>query len=191
MYLVYSNRAGASLSWNQADIPGLLAKLYTSIRQIRQDLPEITALAEKVAEHHTLEFPALDEIWTLAAHLQSRLLIHLDKEENMIYPRIERNYNALDYAESFSLESLTTCLDFCQHEHSEISDSLSAIRNTTDGFKLPMGACSSWREMYRRLENLEIELRRNFELEEKVLLPLAIQHENERNRASRMASGRS
>ncbi len=189
MKFPYPIRAGASTQWTRADIPVLLATLLASIRQIRQDLPEITDLAEKVAEHHLLELPVLDEIWTMTARLRSRLLAHMDMEERVAYPRIERNCNALDHPESYSYENLGPCFELLQHEHNEIALLLSAIRHAADGFMPPPGACASMRELFRRLEALESTLRHNTELEENVLFPLAIQCENELNRATRTASG--
>ncbi len=160
------------------ELAAVLGFLLKSHLHLRGSLPQLMRLAENVVEHHVMDHPELDEIWTCAARLNSKLLIHMDKEEKVLFPRIERLLATLaPVSPEPACDNLPACIEQLAREHAEIETSLSGIRHASDGYRLPEGACTSWRNLYRQLETLEAELHRNFGLEENILIPLAARKE--------------
>jgi regulator of cell morphogenesis and NO signaling len=59
-------------------------------------------------------------------------------------------------------------------EHEDHGKNLLRIREVTGNLALPSYACSSWRELYRALEELERDLMDHIHLENNILFPRAL-----------------
>ena len=59
-------------------------------------------------------------------------------------------------------------------EHEDHGLNLRRIRSLTGDFVLPEYACSSWKELYRALAALEVELMDHIHLENNILFPRAL-----------------
>ena len=60
------------------------------------------------------------------------------------------------------------------HEHDDHGDALRRIRELTNDLRLPEQACGTWRELYRALAQLEVELMEHIHLENNILFPRAL-----------------
>ena len=59
-------------------------------------------------------------------------------------------------------------------EHEAAGDMLKTIRNLTNNYQVPGGACASFQELYTRLEELEGDLHQHIHLENNILFPRAL-----------------
>ena len=59
-------------------------------------------------------------------------------------------------------------------EHETVGEKLLEIRAVTGNFELPAEACTSYRVLFARLEELEQDLHRHIHLENNILFPRAI-----------------
>ena len=108
------------------------------------------------------------------------LFIHLIKEEQILFPWIER----MEAAVSNERALPPACFASVKHpianmmaEHDEAGTLLSQIRSLSDGFRAPEGACATFQALYRALEEFERDLHRHVHIENNILFPRAIQME--------------
>jgi len=131
---------------------------------LRDELARLLALARKVEKVHAgkLGCPA-----GLAGHLEGmRPFVeqHLAKEEQILFP--------LFLAGRGRVAGMP--VQVMLHEHEEHGECLKRIRRLTDDLRLPEHACATWRELYRSLAQLELELLEHVHLENNILFPRAL-----------------
>ncbi len=61
-----------------------------------------------------------------------------------------------------------------EHEHDSAGEALRVMRAASDGYVAPEGACTSYRALYRALEEFEADLHQHIHLENNILFPRAI-----------------
>jgi regulator of cell morphogenesis and NO signaling len=128
---------------------------------LRAELPSLLALARKVESVHAGKAACP---LGLTAHLEglaAALLEHLTMEEQSLFPAVASGPAEWLYATAASLEQ----------EHADVGAQLRRTRELTSGLTPPAEACTSWRELYRRLRELERELLAHIQLEELALFP--------------------
>jgi len=133
-------------------------------RRLREELPALVSMARTVELRHADE-PACPR--GLARHLetlQDELFRHLDKEERALFPTILAGQGRLAGVPIRVMEA----------EHEEHAAALAETRDRTTGYTPPEGACPTWRALYLRLREFELELTRHIHLENQVLFPRAL-----------------
>ena len=65
-----------------------------------------------------------------------------------------------------------------EHEHDNAGAALREIRQLTNDFTPPDGACPTWRALYAQLEELEVDLHTHVHLENNILFPRTVQMED-------------
>jgi regulator of cell morphogenesis and NO signaling len=143
------------------ELPELIEYIVTRFHQAhRLEFPELIELANKVERVHASN-PAAPR--GLAAHLSNMaraLEEHMQREEQGFFPAILRGRGQLDGP--VILLSL---------EHEEHGRSLAHLRALAHDFVPPAGACTSFRALYLRCEQLEADLMEHVHLENHVLFP--------------------
>jgi regulator of cell morphogenesis and NO signaling len=133
-------------------------------RRLRLALPDLVAMAHKVAARHA----ARPECPTgLAAHLEAMLtsvLHHMRKEEEILFPMIVAGMGSRASAPVRVME--------LEHEHH--GTDLQEIRRLTNDLTAPPDACPTWRALYLGLQQLEEELMEHIHLENNVLFRRAL-----------------
>ncbi|WP_066172888.1 iron-sulfur cluster repair di-iron protein [Bacillus marinisedimentorum] len=133
---------------------------------LREHLPLISKMTNKVARVHGPGHPELIEIDKLFHQLKDELEEHIDKEENELFPLIvkydeERSEDTKALAEK-GIETL-------EAEHDEAGRILEKIRELSSGFTLPADACNTYRLTYHSLEELEKDMFQHVHLENNIL----------------------
>ena len=153
------------VDWTTAPIEDLVAFIVDHYhRRLREELPELVSLALKVEAVHAER----DDVPTgLAAHLKSvhaAVLEHLAKEEQVLFPLIVNAMGRRAAAPVRAMES----------EHDDHALNLRFTREITNDLTPPADACKTWRALYLRLTQLELELMEHIHLENNVLFPRAL-----------------
>ena len=146
-------------------VPHILTRYH---EPLRRELPELIALATKVERVHADKEGCPHG---LAPHLElmhADILSHMAKEEQVLFPMI------LSGAGARTRGPITVML----HEHDDHGDNLKKMRALAFDFRAPEAACTTWRALYLRLEELEGELMDHIALENNVLFPKALNHES-------------
>lgn len=63
------------------------------------------------------------------------------------------------------------------HEHDSAGDALRSLRQASNGYAAPAGACTSFQTLYRALAEFEADLHQHIHLENNILFPRAIEME--------------
>lgn len=137
-------------------------------RYLRDELPRLCALAAKVAKVHGRKQPNLFEVNATLAGLARELGEHMVKEERVLFP-IVRTLAAGGEAPR-EVDGPIACM---LHEHEDAGQALAKLRELTDGYRPPNGACESHKALYAGLEDLESDLHQHIHLENAVLFPAA------------------
>ncbi len=165
---------------------GSLAELMSHIVKthhayVRSQTPEIEKLLEKVYSKHGEKHPELAHIRSVFRGLGQELMMHMMKEENILFPYIERMEEAVIQGDPILPPPFGTVANpvrMMEHEHDDAGVALKALRETSRGYTPPADACVSFQALYTALENYEKDLHQHIHLENNVLFPRAMQMES-------------
>jgi len=148
--------------WNEAPTAELVRHIIRDYHEpLREELPRLEAMTRKVARVHGARAPErFEDLLQTFLNLKNELEDHMEREESEIFPRIVS-----------SGESASIATDAFIEDHEEAGRALLHLRELTDEFRVPEGACNTWRALWHGLEALEGALHRHIHLENNVLFP--------------------
>jgi regulator of cell morphogenesis and NO signaling len=132
--------------------------------RLRAELPALVAMARRVETRHG-DKPTCPI--GLAAHLEAMeraLVVHMEKEERALFPALLAGQGRL----------AATPIRVMEAEHQDHGAALEVTRGLTKAYQPPPEACPTWRALYLRLRDLELELMNHIHLENHVLFPRAL-----------------
>jgi regulator of cell morphogenesis and NO signaling len=165
---------------------GSLAELISHIVRthhayVRAQIPEVERLLDKVHSKHGENHPELATIHSTFHGLAQELTMHMMKEENVLFPYIERMEEAVLQHEPILPPPFGTVANpvrMMEHEHEDAGVALKTLRATSQDYTPPEDACTSFRALYTALGNFERDLHQHIHLENNVLFPRALAMEN-------------
>ncbi|HZJ19025.1 MAG TPA: iron-sulfur cluster repair di-iron protein [Pricia sp.] len=149
---------------------------------VRKNLPDITTYADKVMKVHGDDHPELVEINNLVKKVSSELNAHIEKEENILFPKIRGLVNRSKYTSSQKAVGpvdLQHLIDRHEAEHESVGKELADIRKLSNNYALPEDACASYNLLYRMLDEFEDDLHLHIHLENNILFPKAVKLEKQ------------
>ena len=133
---------------------------------IRKNTPLIAQLVSKVTKVHHNDHAFLVELNRTFFELSKDLMSHLEKEEADYFPLIKQ------YEQSGMLPDGGAGLkEELENEHREVGDLMAEIRELTNNYELPAGACASFELTYKFLKEFEDDLHQHIHLENNILFP--------------------
>ncbi len=145
---------------------------------LREELPRLLALAQKVATVHGANHPnTLPALRDTFGSLKDELEAHLEKEEHVLFPYVrELETAAAGRRPSFSIQLglAAGATGVMEREHEIAGLALKTISRLTGGFRPPKDACGSFRALYAGLEVFETDLHAHIHLENNILFPRAV-----------------
>ncbi|TVS05285.1 MAG: iron-sulfur cluster repair di-iron protein [Phycisphaerales bacterium] len=141
--------------------------------ELRIELPRLGRLVEKVRDAHADTEPRLHRVFEAFSALRDELSSHMVKEERVLFPMIRRMELATE-PKRFEGGSLAGPIRQMEAEHDDAGAALEVLREATDGFTPPEGACNSWRAMLDGLAWLERDMHRHVHKENSILFPKAL-----------------
>jgi regulator of cell morphogenesis and NO signaling len=158
--------AGSSAArWDARPLSELISHIVNFYhRRLREELPQLVRMAARVEEVHA-EKPTCPR--GLAAHLKAvhaAVLDHLAKEETVLFPMLASGRGARAAAPIHVMEV----------EHEDHAQNLRETRRLTANLNAPAEACATWRALYARLDQFEVELMEHIHLENNVLFRRAL-----------------
>jgi regulator of cell morphogenesis and NO signaling len=117
--------------------------------------------------HHDKKPEALDQLLNVFLDMKQELLQHMDKEEVILFPLIKAGRGP----------EADCPIAVMHQEHDSAGSALQKIRELTDNFTVPEGACNTWRALWHGLENLEKDLHQHIHLENNIFFPRALNGE--------------
>jgi regulator of cell morphogenesis and NO signaling len=173
-----SNRFDAKQDWQKQLLADLISHITgTHHAFVRTESLRIEALAAKVAGVHGKNHPELLQVKDVFSALAAELSVHLMKEEQILFPYVQRMEESALAGESAPPAMFGTVLNpvrMMMQEHDGAGDSLRTLRTITKDYVVPDDACISYRTLYRALEGYEADLHQHIHLENNILFPRAV-----------------
>jgi regulator of cell morphogenesis and NO signaling len=150
--------------WNEAPLQDLVTHILSAFHQpLKEELPRLEAMARKVLQVHRDEEPEmLSEL--LSVYLGINLEPHMEKEERILFPMIQRG-------QGFLAEGPVSVM---RDEHEAVGLALKRLREITNDYEVPPRACNTWPALWHGLAALEKELHQHIHLENNILFPRAL-----------------
>lgn len=146
----------------------------------RDEIFNLTPLMAKVSKRHGENHQELLELEKVFNELCDDLGPHLLKEEQVLFPYIEKLERAITKSISVPFSCFGTVnnpIRMMMMEHDTAGDLLKKMREITNDYTLPEGACMSYTALLNRLEAFEKDLHQHIHLENNLLFPKAIELE--------------
>lgn len=153
-----------------------------------ESLPQLAALASKVAGVHGARHPELARVEALVGELRADLEPHLVKEERVLFPLIRRLLNP-DVPAPEACGTLGGPVAVMTVEHERVGELLRALHSATGGFQVPDDGCASYQLLYRGLAELEADTHLHVHKENNVVFPAAVEAERQLAAAQRQDQG--
>ncbi|WP_420174281.1 iron-sulfur cluster repair di-iron protein [Luteococcus sp. OSA5] len=145
-----------------------------------QEMPRLQALVDKVFQVHGEKHPELARVREAYTAAVADLEPHLTKEERVLFPAISKLEKA-QAPVAFPFGSLANPIRQMMSEHDVAGDLFKEMRELTDGFTPPEGACNSYRAMLTGLDEMERDLHLHIHKENNVLFPQVLRMEQRIN----------
>nr|WP_294895237.1 iron-sulfur cluster repair di-iron protein [uncultured Pedobacter sp.] len=156
--------------------------INTHHKYVKESLPFMTELSNKVARVHGENHPELIEVAKTFNSLAKDFGLHLMKEENILFPYIKELVSAKKEGRKLSnapFGKVNNPTQMMETEHEKAGEDMQAIRTLTNNFELPQGACNSYQILFKKLAEFENDLFNHVHLENNILFPKAIALEKE------------
>jgi regulator of cell morphogenesis and NO signaling len=167
-------------NWASAPLQDLTLHIREKHHQyVRNAVPRIRALAAKVKGKHGPNHPELADIEERFFDLGQELYMHMQKEEQILFPYIEALERSAGEGtlEPPFFQTVRNPVSMMMKEHDSAGDALRAIRKLSCGYQAPADGCETYQELYRSLAEFEADLHTHIHLENNILFPRAVELE--------------
>lgn len=170
-----------TVDWSTAPLSELIDHIVASHHAyLREELPRLDGLIGRVVDAHGEQDPRLTDVRNVFWALVSELNPHMMKEEQILFPIIKQLESVDTTGEAvsqFHCGSVNNPITAMEHEHDVAGQALRQLRELTDGFAPPEGACNTYRAMLAGLAELETDLHLHIHKENNILFPRAVKLE--------------
>ena len=152
--------------WDKVKLDDIIDHILADYhRPLKEELPRLVAMAQKVLNVHKDKDPEmLTELTEVILGLQAELEQHMAKEEQILFPMIKQGKGArADGPIAVMLQ-----------EHESAGAALKRLRELTHDYDVPVNACNTWRALWHGLAALEESLHQHIHLENNILFPKAL-----------------
>jgi len=152
--------------WEEAPLEQLIDHILVTYHEpLRAELPRLQKMANRVLAVHGDKMPdVLGELQSVFSALRTELEEHMVKEEQILFPMITAGMG----------KQAGGPVSVMEHEHASAGDALNRLRELTDDYQAPAGACTTWTALWAGLAELESELHLHIHLENNILFPRAM-----------------
>lgn len=173
-----ANSANRMLNFDEFELDFLADYLENVHHQyLYKNLPEIRFFVDKVTTKHAERYDYLGELLQLYNELESDLLGHLPKEENVLFPYIKQMTQEMKQKKEATQPFFGTIrnpLSVMYAEHEEAGEILHRLRVITHNYTPPANACNSHLVMLAKLKELDEDLIQHIHLENNILFPKVV-----------------
>jgi regulator of cell morphogenesis and NO signaling len=165
--------------WTQASLESICVHIVERHHAyVRAELPRLQSLAQRVVSRHGKTHHELEQIQQSIESLREELLQHLNKEEMVLFPyvtNLERNLEKCGPRPLGCFGAVRNPIRVMIAEHDSAGGALAEMRELSQGFTPPEGACPTYRAFYHALGEFERDLHAHVHLENNILFPRAIE----------------
>jgi regulator of cell morphogenesis and NO signaling len=170
--------------WQNAPLGDLLEHIQNVHHNyVKAEIARVRPLFDKVCNVHGVKHPELAALRTDFHALSQELMTHMMKEEMVLFPYIERMEESVLAGESIlpaPFGTVNNPVAAMVHEHDSAGNLLRHMRQLSNGYAPPEGACTSFKTLYWGLAEFERDLHQHVHLENNILFPRAIEMEQQK-----------
>jgi regulator of cell morphogenesis and NO signaling len=162
--------AAEETDWTLASLKDLVDHIeFKHHGYLKQNLPRLTSLVNKVAAVHHVRHPEMLEVRDRFNAMRAELESHCKEEEEEFFPLCrELSEHKLQTA---STSDLGREIQDLEAEHDGTGKTLEKLRSLTHGYIVPADGCSTYRALLDGLRDLELDLHIHVNKENSVLYP--------------------
>jgi regulator of cell morphogenesis and NO signaling len=149
---------------------------------VRQELPRLAEMASTVAVKRGDRAPELANVAELIGKLSAEMLVHIEKEEQVLFPVIAQmdQQSIVAYPPTQAcFPSIAQPIFMMKQEHKSADRIMVELIRRTNHFEPPSWACATHNALFSGLREFKAHLRQHFHLENDVLFPRAMQLQSE------------
>lgn len=169
-------------SWVSAPLSELTRHIReTHHHYVRAAIPRVQSLLEKVRAKHGAAHAELATIQTLFAQVAREMIMHMQKEEQILFPYIEAAERAAAGKSALEppfFQTVRNPIQAMMDEHDSAGNLVREIRQATANYAPLADACTSYRALYQDLQQFEADLHLHVHLENNILFPRAVDAES-------------
>jgi len=138
---------------------------------LKDELPRLVEMADRVAYKHGSRDPRLREIATTVGELAQEMFGHMEKEERILFPLVRQ----IDAGRIGGFAaSIADPIRQMEAEHDDAGRATERLHRLTDGFIPDAEACNTHRALLHGLARFEADLHRHVHKENNVMFPRAL-----------------
>lgn len=136
---------------------------------LNEELPKLSELTLKILKVHGESHEELFKVHKLFNTLRIELEEHLIKEEDVLFPAIKK-YEVEKTSDN--REKMINLLNELEQEHTGAGDIIKELREVTNHYIVPEGACRTYELTYKKLRELELDTFQHIHLENNILFKI-------------------
>lgn len=164
--------------WRRESLTDLATHIVeTHHAYVVRETPRLNQLAARVVSRHGDTRAELPIIQSKLAELTEELITHQGKEEVVLFPFIQKleRYASGDAARPRScFGSIDHPITMMTQDHDYAGKLIAEIRDLSQDYAPPAGACPTFRAFYSGLQEFEQDLHQHIHLENNILFPRAL-----------------
>lgn len=148
----------------------------------RNIIPRLSAMLKTVIEVHGEGHPELHTVGAIWQAISGELMMHMQKEELMLFPYIRRLVHHTEEGVSIqppAFGSAAELIYLMEAEHQATGDQLVTLAELSNGFTPPADACNTYQMLYTYLADFQTMTKMHVHLENNILFPKVIALENQ------------
>jgi regulator of cell morphogenesis and NO signaling len=156
-------------TYSLSELAGYIVRVHHSY--VKLNGPQTFSYVTRVAAKHGDRFPYMKEVYELFAVVLEDLAAHMKKEELILFPRIKQL--ELNEKPDMPKEYLDAPIGMMEAEHEQAGSGMARIRELTNDYTPPAGACTTHGLALAALQAFEQDLHQHVHLENNILFPKA------------------
>jgi regulator of cell morphogenesis and NO signaling len=149
--------------WDAEPVEHLVQHILDVFHEpLRDELRRLEMMAQTVHRvHRSIDEERLTTLLQTLVALRVELLLHMEKEEQILFPMILSGTPQIPEGPMAVMEL----------EHEDATKALATIRELTNDFETPPKSCATWQGLWDGLEDFDAAMREHIHLENDVLFP--------------------
>lgn len=172
------NTTPENQNWTAMPLSDLTQHIREKHHQyVREAIHHIQLLLGKVISKHGTSHEELGEIGKLFTEVGKEMIMHMQKEEQILFPYIdalERAARTQETVEQPFFHTVRNPVHAMMKEHDAAGELVKQIWRLSSDYRAPSGACTSFKALYAALREFEADLHQHVHLENNVLFPRAV-----------------
>ena len=167
------NSINKEKNYNKMSVNALIKHIIeTHHKYVKEKIPTIKDFAKKVSKVHGKNYPETNLIYHLFLRLSDELLDHMNKEEEILFPKIkilvDKTYSKSVF---FSYGTISNPIKIMEMEHESAKKVLKEIEELSNKYNSPPSACNTYKALYNSLKEFQDDLHIHIHLENNILFP--------------------